>query len=161
MECGEPNPMNRGHPQRTEWRITAFLLAAAISSCGPVRYDTAKVAGELVALKQPYRSVNAEYYTDGGSCGVRIVDGTGVDQFFFSSASLNEPAPYSRLWVGGIPGEDATSREIAHPEHTKAMLAEILRNKSSRTREEDLCLAALSSRRSYGVRAGIRGLFGE
>lgn len=119
-----------------------------------------KVDPALVGLQAPYRSVQGANYTDGGSISVRIVDRRGQSQVFFVSAQIQDPQPYSRVYVG-IPGQDPNVREAREPEATKRMLAELLKSNGPSCRDHDISIAALTCSTFYSVRSVLRGVVGE
>lgn len=138
--------------------MLVVLCGLAAACHGTVARGAADPA--LTALREPYRSVSSERFSDGGSIGIRIQDAAGNSAFFFVDATLNEPNPYSRVFVNGT-SETPGARLAADPVATKERLATILKQKRNRTRTDDSSIAALSGELGYALRAAVRGLFGE
>ncbi|HSY48627.1 MAG TPA: hypothetical protein VLC46_07445 [Thermoanaerobaculia bacterium] len=123
--------------------------------------DRSKVDPALAQMQTPYRTVHGAYYTDGGSVSVEIVDHRGQSQIFFVSAKINDPRPYSHVYLGGDPEQDPNIREARFPDATKRMLADILKASGTPGRENDISIAALTGSTYYSTRAVLRGLLGE
>jgi hypothetical protein len=142
-------------------KLALLILVGSVLAACDQPYDRSRVDRPLTELREPYRTIDAAYFLDGGSVGVSLTDRDGRHQFFFVSAKLDEPNPYSRVFVGRIPAEGAAVPEVRDPDPTKRRLAEILRSKKNRTREEDICVARLSNSKFYSLRAAARGLLGD
>ena len=63
---------------------------------GPA-YDPERVHPRLRALQQPYQSVKAVYYMDGGSIGIEIVDRGGSREQFALPHRANGVPPVCRI----------------------------------------------------------------
>jgi hypothetical protein len=142
--------------------LRTFILLGTLTAvaCQP-SYDQSRVDPALARLQTPYRSVQGANYADGGSVSVRVVDDRGASQLFFVSAQIQDSKPYSRVYVGGIPGQDTQVREARNPEATKKMLAELLKAQGPSSRDNDICIAALTGSTFYSVRSVLRGMMGE
>jgi hypothetical protein len=165
--AGSRNPTQSGHSRYIQTHMRAamcggagFCAAFALAACEQ-QFDASKVDAALTGLEPPYRRVEAVYFGDGGSVGIRVTDRQERSQFFFVSAKLDEANPYSRVFAGGIPGQDSSAREVADSGATKNMMIAILRAKIDRTPDEDLCLAKLSSNPLDYLRTGVRKLLGQ
>ena len=141
-------------------RQLVVAFAIVLAACAP-SYDQARVDPALSELREPYRAVTGDWYSDGGSVSIVVTDRDGRSGFFFISGRLGEPRRHERLFVGGVPGQSQDVREVTTPEPTKRRLAQILKAKPRRTRSEEVCLAALTGNKWYSVRAGVRGLLGH
>jgi hypothetical protein len=123
--------------------IFAVLIALFVLACLGVffqpnpSYDLSKLHPRLRNLKTPYRSVSSDFYADGGSIGIGIVDQDDNKEYFFVSARDG------RMYFG-VPAEDKTNQvEIIYHEHTKRMLICILSDAPHRTAYDDANLASL------------------
>ncbi len=141
--------------------MVLVLIAGILPACAQP-YDRSRVDSSRAELREPYQRIDGTYFTDRGSVGISLTDRDGRHQFFFVSARIEEPNPYSRVFVGRIPDDkSSTVPEARDPEPTKRRLADILRSKKNRTREEDLCIAALTGSTIYSLRAVVRNLAGD
>jgi len=91
-------------------------------------YDIAQVHPRLRALRTPYRSVRTDYFLDGGSVGVTIVDRDGQmlqAALPVSDGPGEDNKRYDRVFLGlkylGQTGA-VDVVEIMAPEHSKRML---------------------------------------
>jgi hypothetical protein len=143
-------------------KLRTFLFVGAITaaSCQP-SYDRSRLDPAFARLQTPYQSVQGANYSDGGSVSVKIVDHRGQSQFFFVSAEIQDPKPYSRVYVGGIPGQGTGVREARDPEAAKRVLAELLKSQGPSSRDNDISIAALTGSTFYSARSVLRGLLGE
>lgn len=109
-------------------------------------YDITRVDFRLRALQQPYRSITTEYYMDGGSVGIEIVDRDGRTEQFAIPAHLGDTNRYTKVFVGAMRDRQPGAVEIIEPEHTKRMLVCILQDYPNRTPWDDYCLMVLRRR---------------
>jgi hypothetical protein len=107
-------------------------------------------------LREPFTTVRAAYFLDGGSVGIEIVDRDGKRELFALPGGLEERRRYSRLFVGAVHDRREGALEIDAPEHTKLMLIDILATYPRLSPEHDLCLASLSRRPVDFVRYLVR-----
>lgn len=121
-------------------RALGLGLLLALIDCSRQSHNTAGVAAELVDLKQPYRSVEASYWLDGGSITMTIVDAGGESVQLDLPNPIARPTGYSRIHIKGPRGP---GRELTDPVPTRRMLVLILESKKSRTVDEDVALEAL------------------
>jgi len=112
---------------------------------GPA-YDPERVHPRLRALQQPYQSVKAVYYMDGGSIGIEIVDRGSSREQFALPHHLGDTNRYTKVFVGALYDRKHGAEEISDPEHTKRMLIEILRKTPNRHAWADFCLMSLRHR---------------
>jgi hypothetical protein len=128
----------------------AILLGTAVLGCGlfvafqpGLSYDIQKVHPRLRALREPFQTVKSYYFMDGGSIGIKIVDGDGREERFAVLSLLGEPNPYTRVLVGGIHRREQGAVEVSDPEDTRRMLIRILSDYPNRTPWDDANLAFL------------------
>jgi len=96
-------------------------------------YDRARVHPDLLALKQPFSSVKAHYYFDGGSIGVELTDATGRKQRLALPCAVDgRPPPngqkgnYSRLLIGTLHHSRPGGVPVEFTEDSKRFIAEII-----------------------------------
>ena len=124
--------------------VLLVIVAAYWFISATLEYDIDRVDTRLRALQQPYQSVIAGYYLDGGSIGIGIVDRDGHrEAFALPCDDLGATNSYDRVFVGAAHANWAGATEIAEAEHTKRMLVCILRDYPNRTSWDDYCLMKL------------------
>jgi len=96
------------------------------------KYDIQQVHPRLRILQQPFQSVKAFFFWDGGSIGIEIVDRDGRREEFAIPSHLGENDHYTKVFVGAIYDQKSGAVEIAQPEQTKRMLICILRDYRAR-----------------------------
>jgi hypothetical protein len=106
-------------------------------------YTEEEVHPRLLALKKPYQTVSCEYFMDGGSVGINIVDHDGKIEQFAIPAHLGESNRYTKVFVGAIHDSVPGAFEIENPKPTKLMLIRILATDPNRSQADDHCLAVL------------------
>jgi len=109
-------------------------------------YDIQRVDSKLRALQRPYQSVKTEYYMDGGSIGIKIIDRDGRMEQFAIPSHLGAPDRYTKVFVGAMHDRTQGAVEIIKPEHTKRMLICILQNYPNRTAWDNFTLMVLRRR---------------
>ena len=104
--------------------ILGLLVALIFLGLRVPRYNPAGVHPDLLALKEPFRSVKAGYYFDGGSIGVEIQDAEGKDL----RLALPVDHRYSRLFFGKthLSERGAVAVEVPLSEDSKRFIAEII-----------------------------------
>lgn len=112
-------------------------------------YDLAKVYPALRDLPKPYRSVRANWFSDGGSLSMEVIgtNGTALQFAFPVHVRTNGGPKYPQLFVGGLhlkrkPGEVQLT-EIANSPDTRAMLIRLIATEANQGLERDLALAGL------------------
>jgi len=114
--------------------VAVLILAGGlfiVFQPGP-KYDIQQVHPRLRILQQPFQSVKAFFFWDGGSIGFEIVDRDGRREQFAIPAYLGESNHYTTVFVGAIHARKPGAVEIAQPEQTKRMLICILRDYRAR-----------------------------
>lgn len=147
-ECTANNDRFRSRILCKKSAVIAVSVVVIVLICiarSMPEYDIDQVDPRLRVLQQPYQSVNAKYYLDGGTIRIFIVDRDGHSEVFtFPCDNTKSTNDYERLFVGQIwLGPKKASDEVAEPEHTKRMLICILRDWPRRTAWEDDCLMRL------------------
>jgi hypothetical protein len=108
---------------------TSFVwgLIAVLFWPGPA-YSRSRVDPGLLELREPFRSVETDYYLDGGSVGVRITDHDGRIREFALPVSASGPRRYERVFIGAmsLSKRGQSPMEISTPEDTKNLLIEIV-----------------------------------
>lgn len=112
-------------------------------------------------LERPYQSVWTDFYLDGGSIGIRIVDRNSRTVELVFPVSIDSPRPlrYGRLFVGSVSPDDTNKLEVAHPEDTKRMLVEIVERYAPANQSRDVTLIELRGAPKDYVRAFVRRVF--
>jgi len=142
------------HAMRKKLIIAIAIVAAAV----PVlllwpfpRYDPARVHPSIRTLRQPYQRVTADYYLDGGSVGLEIIDRDG-QKLQLAIPIYDGPGDtrtYHRLYLGARYFKNTNAVEISFTEDTKRFLAEVI-GRNATGPDRDLSLIALrGSPRDY------------
>jgi hypothetical protein len=103
---------------------------------GPT-YDPARVHPRLRDLREPYQSIRACFFLDGGSIGIKIVDRDGHREDFAIRAHLGDKDSYTRVFVGALHDQSPDAVEISDPEHTRRMLTRIIADRPDRSAYDD------------------------
>ena len=106
-----------------------FVMAVTGVLCWPTgNYDITKVHPKLSSLSMPCRYVASYYYLDGGSLGIRIVDGNDRVVEMTLPVSSDGIEKYPRLFLGATYIDKPGAVEVDFTEDTRRMLCEILEN---------------------------------
>jgi hypothetical protein len=115
------------------------------------RYDLARVQPSIRSLRQPYQRVTADYYLDGGSIGMEIVDRDG-QKLQLAIPIYDGPGDtrtYHRLYLGAQHSKHTNAVEVPFTKDTKSFLAEVIVRYATGL-DRDLSLIALrGSPRDY------------
>src|SRR5580765_4003022 len=116
-------------------------------------YDLSRVHPSIRGLQEPYQSVTADYYLDGGSVGMEIIDRDGqkIQLAIPISDGPGDTGIYHRLYIGARYSKDANAVEVVFTKDTKRFLADVLsRYPAGPESDRDLALIALrGSARDY------------
>jgi hypothetical protein len=113
------------------------------------RIDPQRVLPGLRDLAKPYRSVRTEYYLDGGSIGVEIMDQDGHRLALALPVSCDRSSRiYSRLLVGGMHASDTNAAEMPFTVETRKVLIGIIDQSRASPDDPSRDLALLYLRRS-------------
>jgi hypothetical protein len=115
------------------------------------RYDLAGVHPSIRSLRQPYQRVIADYFLDGGSVGLEIIDRDGqkVQLAIPIYDGPEDTNKYHRLYLGARYFKRTNAVEIPFSRDTKMFLADIIRRNATGP-DRDLSLIALrGSPRDY------------
>ena len=125
--------------------LFAMLLLAA--SCWFVRPhrrpEQALVEPRLTSLREPFQSCAVNYYMDGGSIGIDIVDAAGRKEQFAIACHLGSSERYERVFVGAL--HDALPG-VANSTATKQALILVLAEHRNGDPYIDVALAELANR---------------
>jgi hypothetical protein len=142
--------------------LSTFCLAYVVAFATwlhwpPPAPDPTLVEPRLIALREPFRSVQSFYYMDGGTIGIRIIDANGHTEEFTSPSHLGSDESHQRIFIGGIYDRHSWTAEVDHPNETRAALVRILwryRRPVDRRRDAQLDenIADLSKRTSDFLR---------
>ena len=121
--------------------ILGLLVALIFLGLRVPRYNPAGVHPDLLALKEPFGSVKAFYYFDGGSIGVEILDAAGKDL----RLALPVNHRYSRLFFGKthLSERGAVVAEVPFSEDSKRFIAEIIDTYAERGADRNWALLYL------------------
>ncbi len=130
----------RKRPWPCVFGAVVALLIFALAMEPPV--DLSRVHPRLVALKQPYRSVETSYYLDGGSIGVRITDADGRTVECVMPVSTNRNDPYPAVWLGtATPGHSLTNGvPLSDPRESQKFLLQAVANSRPVTGEDVIAM---------------------
>jgi hypothetical protein len=114
--------------RRTAKRIFGILFALAVAFCfwPSPKYDLRRVSPALRGLVLPCKSVEADYYLDGGSIGLTLVDGSGRTLRLALPVSGNGTGPYLRLFINATNFQEPCAVEVPFNEDTRRMIDFIL-----------------------------------
>ena len=121
-------------------------------------YSRPRVHPSIRNLQEPYQSVSTDFYLDGGSVGIRIVDRDNrivelALPVFFDSP---QPPRYDRLFVGSFAHRGTGDLEVLNPQDTKWMLADIVDRYVPSGIQHDAAVIALRGAPKEYVGAYIR-----
>src|SRR5260221_9101537 len=90
-------------------------------------FSMSRVDPSVRKLQEPFQLVWTDFWLDGGSVGIRIVDRDSRTVEFTLPVFIDSPRPprYDRLFVGDV-HFSTNVVEVPHPEETKRMLADIV-----------------------------------
>jgi hypothetical protein len=122
------------------WEFSGVFLLWPFSA-----YDRSQVHPSIRNLHQPYRSVIASYYLDGGSVGVDITDRDGqqVQCAVPVHDGLDDKRKHHRLFLGGTHIDLTNTFEVVFTSDTKRCLADIIDRFATPGSDRDLALIAL------------------
>jgi hypothetical protein len=91
-------------------------------------YDFSLVHSRIQALQKPYQRVAADYYLDGGSVGIEIVDRDGqkLELAIPLYDGPSDPCTYHRLFLGARYSTYSNAVEVAFTQDTKRYLADMI-----------------------------------
>ena len=116
-----------------------------LSSIAQLRPESSRKP-RLRALQRPYQSVRTDYYLDGGSVGIEIVDRDGKREQFAIPAHLGETNRYAKVFVGAMHDSRPGAVEVSDSDQTKRMLIHVLAAMPHRAPYDDVCLMLLRRR---------------
>jgi hypothetical protein len=92
--------------------MTALLLALVVFPFGS--YDLSQVHSDLRGLREPYQTVQAGYYLDGGSVGAVIIDADDreVRVAFPVGTSPSGQRTYDRVFIGVMHASESNAVEV-------------------------------------------------
>ena len=122
--------------------------------------DRSRVEPRLLALREPYRKVEAASYLDGGSVGVRITDAEGRVEEFAIPNRFDKADDYRRVFVGALHADRPGAVEVAHGLATKHAIVLVLFRYSHGDPEVDFARAVLSRRATDFVKVLVHRLGG-
>jgi hypothetical protein len=116
-----------------------------------LRYDFSEVHPHVQALHQPYQRVTADYYLDGGSVGIEIIDRDGqkLDLAIPIYDGPGDTRTYHRLFVGARYFSHTDAVEVAFTEDTKRYLADVIGRHATGFDRDCALLALRGSPRDY------------
>jgi hypothetical protein len=114
--------------------------------------DLEQVEPRLLALSEPYQSVELGYFMDGGSIGIHIKDANGKVELFALPQKMGGPAGYPEVFVGAIHVNDAGATPVANSSETKKALLVLLDRYRNGDPDQDEIIHCLSGRTSDFVR---------
>lgn len=124
--------------------VALAALAAFVLLCSPT-YDMARVHPSIRILQQPFRSVTADYYLDGGSIGMDITDRDGrrLKLAIPIYDGPGDPRTYHRLFLGARHSSYTGAVEVAFTEDTRRFLCDIISRQAVPGPDRDSALIAL------------------
>lgn len=136
------------------WISSIFLIALIWIYRPYPGFDSTKVIPEIATLEKPFKTVVLQYWMDGGSVGITIVDVDGKEL----KACIPEP-DHQRLYIGATHHwEKNTAKEIANPKDSISQLLTLIRTHDTFTHSNDLYLAAASGRVRDYFRVAYRSM---
>jgi hypothetical protein len=114
-------------------------------------FDFSRVHPRVQALQQPYQRVTADYYLDGGSVGIEIVDRDGqkLDLAIPIYDGPGDMRTYHRLYVGARYSSHTNAVEVVFTEDTKRYLADVIGRYAMGPDRDSALLALRGSSRDY------------
>lgn len=100
----------KAHPWLGCFAALIVLVALALVVEPPI--DRSRVHPPLLALKTPYRTVEASYFLHGGNVGIHIVDRNGVALDYALPLSTNRGPAYPELWYGALHLSTASANAV-------------------------------------------------
>lgn len=141
------------------------LVAVAVVVAGLLlwpfsRYDLSQVNPSIRSLRQPYQRVTADYYLDGGSIGIEIIDRDGqkVQLAIPIYDGPGDTLTYHRLYLGARYSTHSNAVAVAFTEDTKRFLADVIGRHATGPDRDSALIALRGSPRDY-VDVYGRGLF--
>jgi hypothetical protein len=138
--------------------ISLFLLAilvAAVLLWPTASYDINRVHPSLGELATPYQSVSTDYYLDGGSIGITIVD-RDAHKLQLALPVSQRGRSYPRLFVGATYSSKTGAVEVAFSEDTRRMLISVIEHHRTAADSSDIALVWLRGAPRDYVRIGGR-----
>ncbi len=112
--------------------ITVFALVVTIALLWPTAgYDLNRVHPKLRELSQPFRSVQAGYFLDGGSIGMTLADSSGRVLKLALPVALNGGQTYPRLFLGATHIKGTNAVEVEFTKDTRRMLIALIERHDS------------------------------
>jgi hypothetical protein len=106
-------------------------------------YDISHVYPSLRELATPYQSVSTDYYLDGGSISITIIDRDSHKLELALPVSPEHGRSYPRLFIGATHISKTGAAEIPFSEDTRRMLISIVEQHRQTTNDSDIALVAL------------------
>ena len=100
------------------------LLVIVVMLWPTSAYDINRVHPKLRELSAPIRSVQTGYFLDGGSIGLRIIDGSG--QVLELALPISEDHTYDRLFIGALHMRWTNAAEVEFTQDTRRMLVALI-----------------------------------
>ena len=129
--------------------LAVFSLALLLWPFSP--YDLSRVHPSIRSLPQPYQSVTADSYLDGGSVGIEIIDRDG-QKIQLAIPIHDDPSDtrtYHRLYLGARYAKNTNAIEIAFTEDTKRYLANVIGRYATGPDRDCALIALRGSPRDY------------
>lgn len=142
---------------RCEFFVAVAVVVATIFWPAET-YDLGSVHPQIRDLATPYTSVRVNYYLDGGSLSVAIVDRDSRRLDFVLPVSMGKPK-YQRLLIGTSDPSLPGMAEAELNEDTRRMLSATFDQYLTNTVNSDLALKALRGSVRDHVRSGTHVIF--
>ena len=129
------------------WIIVVVVIALVLGAVffWPFSsYDKSRVHPSITGLQEPYQSVVAHYYLDGGSIGLEILDRNGqrLQLAIPIDCSSGDACGYPRLFIGST-YTNTNTVEIVFTRDTRRCLSDIIDRYSARSGTRDVALVKL------------------
>jgi hypothetical protein len=117
----------------------------------PSSYDISRVNLSIRTLRQPYQRVSAEYFLDGGSVGMEIVDRDGqkIELAVPIYDGPGDECTYHRLYLGARYWKNTNAVEVPFTEDTKRFLADVISHYATGPDRDCSLIALRGSPRDY------------
>lgn len=119
-------------------------------------YDKPRVHPRLQALNIPYQFVRTDYFLDGGSIGITIVDRDG--DMLQLALPVSAGRSYRQLFIGATHRSNAGAVEVPFSEDTRRMLISLVEQHRRVNDDSDIALLALRGAPRDYVRIAVRAV---
>jgi len=127
-------------------------------------YDKSIIDERLTSLEEPFKSVGAGYYMDGGSVGIEIVDKNDTTlKIALPVIDFGDNRSYEEIFFGACHHNNLEdgSIEVKNPAETKLMLQDILHRYSNNDQRIDIALCAIRGRAVDYIRLIYHNMMGH